>query len=241
MTGDHGEASHGSVVVGGSQVNGAPSPEPPRFIRFIGARGSQQGSMWWRYRQSRGLNAVNGAAVLSGLWAGNGAMIGDVAHDATVLLCTAAAASALAGGLLSRSSSVRAPVALAVAAVGAAGLLMLRVHDRRGTGRGRPPTSGYAGGPRTAPGNGSWTRSWSRTTPSATSSGPSASTPPPSGPTSTPLGPGKRGLRHRLGRGPRRRRGSTRAVPRRADQQDPPRRRRARAPDVGDPHSRSGR
>jgi hypothetical protein len=54
----------------------------------------------------------------------------------------------------------------------------------------------------------------------APSSGPSASTPAASGPTSTPREPGKRGLHHRVGRSPRRRRRSPRTIPRRTDQQD---------------------
>src|SRR3954464_13072527 len=60
-------------------------------------------------------------------------------------------------------------------------------------GRGRPPTSGCAGGPPTAPGTRSSPRSSSRTTRSGSWSGPSVSTPARSGPISTPLAPGKGG------------------------------------------------
>jgi hypothetical protein len=56
-----------------------------------------------------------------------------------------------------------------------------------------------------------------------------------------PPEPGKRGLHHLVGRRPRRLRGSPRPIPRRADQQNPPRGRRARPPDVDHPDWRPGR
>src|SRR3954471_3827233 len=96
-------------------------------------------------------------------------------------------------------------------------------------------------GPPTAPGSGSWPRWWSRTTLSVSWSGPSAWTPARSGRTSTPLAPGKRGLRHRLGRRPRRRRRSPRTLPRRTDHQAASGRRRARTADGRAAHPGPGR
>lgn len=94
-----------------------------------------------------------------------------------------------------------------------------------GTARGRRCTSGLGGGPRTAPGTGSLPIC--RSTPTGSrGSGSSRSTPPWSAPTSTPRGREKGGGRQRQGRADAGRagsRGGLRPVPRRADQQAPPR------------------
>ena len=58
-------------------------------------------------------------------------MIGDVAHDASVVLCAAATLAGVAGGLLHRSRRGSGRVAMTVVATAVTGVVLLRVAGSR--------------------------------------------------------------------------------------------------------------